>query len=200
MKYWEMQKFFLGMATLLSVCAAPQLAQADVYKHVDKHGQVYYTDKPKNSKFKRVVKTKKRRPKPVGRLARRGNKYSNIIAAAARKHNVDPSLLHAVIKAESAYNAKAISRAGAVGLMQLMPQTAKRYGVEDRENPDQNIHGGTRYLRDLLDLFKSDTRLAVAAYNAGENAVMRYGNKIPPYPETQQYVVKVMNFYERLKQ
>lgn len=106
-------------------------------------------------------------------------------------------MLHAVIQTESAYDADAISSAGAVGLMQLMPETAKRFGVTDRNDPDQNVEGGTRYLKHLLGLFGPNLHLAVAAYNAGENAVMKYNNSIPPYPETQNYVKQVLALYKR---
>ena len=124
-------------------------------------------------------------------------KFADLITDAANRHQVDPKLLHAVIQAESAYNATAISSAGAVGLMQLMPDTARRYGVVDRNSPDQNIDGGTRYLKDLLRLFDSNLNLVVAAYNAGENAVIRHNNSIPPYPETQNYVKTVLALYNR---
>jgi soluble lytic murein transglycosylase-like protein len=124
-------------------------------------------------------------------------KFADLIADAANRHQVDARLLHAVIQAESAYDANAISSAGAVGLMQLMPDTARRYGVSNRNDPVQNIDGGTHYLKDLLRMFNSNLNLVVAAYNAGEGAVMRYNNSIPPYPETQNYVRTVMSLYNR---
>jgi soluble lytic murein transglycosylase-like protein len=127
------------------------------------------------------------------------NKYADLIAKAADRHQVDAKLLHAVIQAESSYNATAISSAGAMGLMQLMPETARRYGVTDRRDPDQNIDGGTRYLKHLLQLFDSNLNLAVAAYNAGENAVIKYNNTIPPYPETRNYVEVVLSLKEYMK-
>jgi hypothetical protein len=123
--------------------------------------------------------------------------FNEMIAQAAQRHQVDEKLVHAVIQTESAYNPDAISSAGAVGLMQLMPGTARQYGVTDRNDPGQNINGGTRYLRYLLDLFNSNMDLAVAAYNAGENAVMKYNNSIPPYPETRNYVRQVLSLYNR---
>jgi soluble lytic murein transglycosylase-like protein len=125
------------------------------------------------------------------------SKYSNLIADAASRHGVEEKLVHAVIQTESAYNASAVSPAGAVGLMQLMPGTARRYGVTDRNDPSQNINGGTRYLKDLLDMFNYNLGLAVAAYNAGENAVIRHNNSIPPYRETQNYVRQVLSLYHR---
>ena len=115
---------------------------------------------------------------------------------AAQAHRIPASLLHAIISAESGYNPEAVSRAGAVGLMQLMPATASRYGVKDRKDPIDSIRGGARYFRYLLDLFDNDIRLALAAYNAGENAVIKYGRRIPPYRETQNYVKRVLKFYE----
>jgi len=124
-------------------------------------------------------------------------KFSPTVDAIAKLYRLPKSLVHAVITAESAYNPNAISRAGAVGLMQLMPGTAKRYGVKNRMNPYENIHGGSRYLRDLLIMFKNDLRLALAAYNAGEGAVKKYGYKVPPYKETQTYVRRVINYYKK---
>jgi len=116
----------------------------------------------------------------------------------AQALSLDPALIEAVIQAESAFDPHAVSHKGAVGLMQLMPATAARYGVSDRRDPIQNIIGGARYLRDLLDEFR-DIPLALAAYNAGENAVRRYGNSVPPYRETQTYVHRVQTFYQRFR-
>jgi soluble lytic murein transglycosylase-like protein len=171
-------------------------ALADIYKFIDTDGRVYYTDEPKHSLYKRIIQTKIQHYSQ-SRLFLGANKkkFAELIAQAASRHQVDIRLLHAVIQAESAYNATAISSAGAVGLMQLMPDTAKRYGVMDRNDPDQNINGGTRYLKDLLTLFNSNLDLAVAAYNAGENAVIKYNNSIPPYPETRNYVKQVLALY-----
>mgnify|MGYP006291823431 FL=1 len=127
-------------------------------------------------------------------MATRRDRYAPIIAAAATRHGVDPSLVHAVIRAESAYRPRAQSHAGACGLMQLMPATAKRFGVRDIWDPEQNIEGGVAYLRFLQDLFAGDIRLALAAYNAGEGAVAKYGNRIPPYRETRAYVRRVLEY------
>jgi soluble lytic murein transglycosylase-like protein len=122
-------------------------------------------------------------------------KFAELIEQAAYRHQVDAKLVHAVIQTESAYNSSAQSPKGAVGLMQLMPDTARRFGVTDRNDPDQNVDGGTRYLKYLINLFNPNIDLAVAAYNAGENAVIRYNNSIPPYPETQNYVKQVLALY-----
>jgi hypothetical protein len=133
-------------------------------------------------------------PGPIGAKA---DVFSAIIDRAAYVHGLDPWLLHAVIRAESAYNPMAQSSKGAIGLMQLMPNTAARYGVRDPWNPEENIYAGARYLRDLMGMFGSDVRLAVAAYNAGEGNVQKYGNQIPPFEETRGYVSKVLDFYRR---
>lgn len=123
---------------------------------------------------------------------RRGSEFDAIIDDHARAHGLSPVLVRAVIEAESAFNPRAVSRVGAMGLMQLMPGTAKDLGVADPFDPADNIRGGTKYLRTLLDRFGGDVRLALAAYNAGPGAVERYDN-VPPYRETRDYVAKISN-------
>ncbi len=181
-------------------------AYADVYKYVDAKGNTYFTDAPlRGSKYKlewkresrKLIKENQQRlaslsPKTKGppskRLQERRARFERLIGANARRYNLAPELLHAVIRAESAYDHTAVSSAGAQGLMQLMPGTAARYGVKDSFNPADNVRGGAAYLRDLLDMFDQDLRLALAGYNAGENAVIKHGRRIPPYDETQNYV------------
>lgn len=119
-------------------------------------------------------------------------KYDALIRAAAQRHGVDPALVRAVARAESGFNPMAVSRAGAQGLMQLMPSTGRALGVSDPFDPEQNIDGGARYLRSMLDRF-GDPTLAIAAYNAGPGAVSRYGG-VPPYAETQAYVARVQGY------
>jgi len=142
------------------------------------------------------------RPAGRTRLSRvnEGNRqrFTPDVNRIANQYRLEPALLHAVISAESAYNPWAVSPKGAMGLMQLMPGTADRFNVSNPYDPVANMHGGARYLRWLLDRF-NDTRLAVAAYNAGEGAVQKYGNQIPPYQETQNYVVKVLNYYQQYR-
>ena len=135
-----------------------------------------------------------RTPKLTGRLAERRARYAGLIEAAAERHRVDPELLHAVIRVESAYDPRARSPAGACGLMQLMPATAQRFAVRDVWDPAQNIEGGVAFLRVLIDRFGGDLKLVLAAYNAGEGAVAKYGNRIPPYRETQHYVLRVLGY------
>jgi soluble lytic murein transglycosylase-like protein len=188
----------MRIAVVLTSLLISNEVLADIYKFIDNDGRIYYTDKPKNGLYKRIIRTR-----PVNYAAAlpfaglNKKKFADLIAEAANRHQVDVNLLHAVIQAESAYDAGAISSAGAVGLMQLMPDTARRYGVVNRNDPVQNIDGGTHYLKDLLKMFDSKLHLAVAAYNAGEGAVIRYNNSIPPYPETQNYVKTVLALYNR---
>jgi hypothetical protein len=122
---------------------------------------------------------------------------ASLIQKAADVHDVDPDLIHAIVHVESGYDSRAVSRQGAMGLMQLIPATARRFGVEDPFDPKQNIEGGTSYLKYLLGLFDGNLTLSLAAYNAGENSVLREGG-IPPFPETREYVRRVRSIYERL--
>jgi soluble lytic murein transglycosylase-like protein len=126
-------------------------------------------------------------------------RFAPIVARAARVHGVDEALVHAVIFAESSYDPDAISPAGATGLMQLMPATAEQYGVRDLFDPAQNVSGGVRLLRDLLDRFDGNLELALAAYNAGAGAVIRAGHRVPPRPETVAYVPKVIDYYRHFR-
>lgn len=176
-------------------------AHADVYAHVDANGVEHYTNAPEGDKYQRISSLMEEAgaSNRANALPLKGNvaAFAPDIERAADEVGIDAALVHAVITAESGYNPAAISKAGAQGLMQLMPGTAKRYAVKDAFDPKQNIRGGTRYLRDLLDMFNNNIELAVAAYNAGENAVIRHGRKIPPYRETQAYVPKVMRLYNK---
>ena len=129
-----------------------------------------------------------------------GNAYSSLpynheVVAAAKATSLDPALIHAVIATESKHNPRAQSNMGALGLMQLMPATARRFNVKDRNDPKQNITAGAKYLRELLTLYKGDLKLTLAAYNAGPGAVKKYNNRIPPYKETIHYVPKVLKYY-----
>ena len=129
-------------------------------------------------------------PTPVAKVA--APRYGDIVEQAAQRYGVSARLIHAVIATESSYRSDAVSKKGAVGLMQLMPATALQYGATDLRDPTENIHAGTRHLRELLEAFNHDVSLALAAYNAGAGAVKRHGG-IPPYPETQNYVRAVLS-------
>ncbi|WP_373499667.1 lytic transglycosylase domain-containing protein [Desulfococcus sp.] len=126
------------------------------------------------------------------------NAYDKIILEAARRHEVHPALIKAIIKAESSYNSKAVSKRGARGLMQLMPGTARAMGVKNSFNPSHNINGGTRYFKHLLDEFEGNIRLALAAYNAGVEKVKKYG-RVPPYKATRSYITKVISYYREYR-
>jgi soluble lytic murein transglycosylase-like protein len=123
--------------------------------------------------------------------------YEDLIAKASERYRVDSALVKAVIKAESNFNHRAVSPVGARGLMQLMPATAATLQVQDSFHPETNIDGGVRYLRYLMNLFNGNLPLVLAAYNAGENTVMRYNNRIPPYRETQTYVKRVLDYFDK---
>ena len=194
-----------GVACLLLCTAA---AQADIYKFVDENNIVHFTNIPNDPRYRVYKRTAPQRVAvPYGSTASTGDatarfheanrrRYSSIVDTAAEQYQVDPALVHAVIMAESGYNPNALSPKGATGIMQLMPGTARRYGVANSYDAASNIRGGTRYLRDLLQMFNNNVHLAVAAYNAGENAVIRHGHQIPPYKETRNYVDKVITFYQ----
>lgn len=197
-----MTKRFLFFALGALLVLVPFLAGADIYKYVDSHGHVHLTDRPDHGGYRRMVKTWKGWSEAkvnFKSLFKNRQKYSPTIAEAAKVHRLPPALLHAVITAESAYNPDAVSTAGAVGLMQLMPGTAERYGVRNRHDPIANVSGGTQYLRDLLNMFDDNLVLALAAYNAGENAVINNGRRIPPYKETEVYVQRVLKYYNDYK-
>jgi len=192
----------LVLALLLSIgCVASGPSSAvEVYKYVDSKGQVHLTDRPTHDRYQLIQKAgKKLRMPRINFRDKDANRkrFSSKIAEVATRYQVPEALIHAVITIESAYDPNAISRAGAVGLMQLMPATAKRYGVADRRNPSANLSGGTRYLKDLLLRFDSNLELALAGYNAGENAVEKFGNQIPPFDETRNYVRKVLQLYSQ---
>jgi soluble lytic murein transglycosylase-like protein len=127
------------------------------------------------------------------------SEFENAIFSASEKYGVDPYLVKAVIKVESNFNPRAVSPKKAMGIMQLIPETASIYGVKDPFDPEDNIDGGVRHLRDLMEYFRGDLELVLAAYNAGKDAVVKYGYEIPPYPETKAYVQKVLAYYNRIK-
>jgi soluble lytic murein transglycosylase-like protein len=198
-----------SIACSLAACfAASSLAsfeaRADIYRFVDERGVVHFTNIPGLDKRYKLYMREAGSTVPRSGQAWMPSeadirRYSGIVDAAAKSHGVESALVHAVITAESAFNPNALSRKGASGLMQLMPDTARRYGVRNIFDPVENVHGGVRYLKDLLAMFNGDMRLAIAGYNAGENAVIRAGNNVPPYAETQHYVPKVLDLYHRFR-
>lgn len=187
----------IGLLGLILLCFFSSPVLADLFKKVDASGHVYFTDTPKGSGYQLFMRTPKKGTVAYQDFEKNRRRHSSAIQKQARHLHLDPALVMAVIHTESAYDENAVSKAGAVGLMQLMPQTAKSYGVKDRRNPTQNIKGGTRYLRDLLERYDFNIKLALAAYNAGESAVAKYGNNVPPYPETQTYIKRVVSRYQQ---
>lgn len=174
----------------------------EVFKYVDREGKIRYSDIPRHDGYVKMERTWKGWEEPTRGRSYQANfrRYTPFVQAAAQRHALSSALISAVIHAESYYNPHAVSSAGAVGLMQLMPATAKRYGVSNRQDPEQNIDGGVQYLSDLLNMFDNNVELALAAYNAGEQAVKRHGNRIPPYGETRHFVSKVLKLYQSYEQ
>jgi soluble lytic murein transglycosylase-like protein len=180
----------MGLLTLSSS------SRADIYKTVDDDGVISFTNKPLGKSSTLYAKDKPKIPvfSPSDTSPERFSRYDVHIRQAATLYQIPEELVRAVIKVESDYDPRAVSHANARGLMQMVPETAERMMVTDIFDPRQNIFGGTRYLRVLANLFNGDLELTIAAYNAGENAVIRNGG-IPPYEETQQYVGKVLSYY-----
>jgi soluble lytic murein transglycosylase-like protein len=135
----------------------------------------------------------------LGGFTTGSSEVDNFIVESGKRNSVDPLLLYSIMHQESSFKLRALSPKGARGLMQLMPPTASRFGVTNIWDPKQNIEGGARYMRFLLDLFSGDVRLALAGYNAGEGAVMKYGYQVPPYAETREYVRRIGNRYSMLR-
>ncbi len=168
-------------------------ARAEVYSFVDDQGVVHFTNRPHEPRYGGMTRLAAAEPAVAGRRPPDTWIYDGIIGLAARRHDVSPALVKAVIAAESAFEPGAVSHKGAQGLMQLMPATSSYLGVEDPLRPEQNVQGGTRYLREMIDRY-GDLSLALAAYNAGPTAVDRHGG-IPPYRETRDYVARVLSYY-----
>jgi len=184
---------------VLGCLASAAPARAILYSFVDENGVTHFTNVPSDPRFRKVPGSS---PPPAGRagsgsVSIAAEKYETEIARCADDYGVDSALVKAVIKAESNYDNRAISRAGAQGLMQLMPATSRLRNVDNPFNPQQNIDGGVRHLKYLLSTFNGDKTLALAAYNAGENAVHKYNDEVPPFPETKNYVTTVLSHYGR---
>src|SRR4030042_1700993 len=175
-------------------------SSAGIYRYVDEKGVIHFTNCPRDPKFKLYIRESK---EDVGddnhsssvSFIRDSNQYDSLISEFSKKYQVDFALIKAMIRAESGFNPFAVSRKGAKGLMQLMPETASRMNVSNILNPRENIEGGVRYFKYLLSLFDNDIRLSLAAYNAGENLVGEL-RSIPPYRETVDYVRKVLSYYQ----
>ncbi len=193
----------LAMMAAVSLAFVSLRADADIFSWTDKEGVVHFTNRPSGGgklymKKSGEAATGGPRVPPRDRDPARFTRYDEWIQQASSLYQIPVELVRAVIKVESDYDPRAISVSGACGLMQLMPPTAERLQVRDIHDPRENIFGGVRYLRILANMFNGDLELTVAAYNAGEEAVMRYGG-IPPYQQTRDYVVRVVQFYRRYR-
>lgn len=194
-------RFAISISLIVYLFLFSHTSQAGIYRWVDENGTIHFTNCPRDSKFKLYIRESRddvgepengKSPPPNLKDV---TAYDVLIEEFSRKYNVDFALIKAMIRAESGFNPLAVSRKGAKGLMQLMPETALRMNVVNVFNPRENIEGGVRYFKYLLSLFNNDLRLSLAAYNAGENVVSEL-KSIPPYRETIDYVRKVLTFYQ----
>ena len=192
----------LAVATLVPL---QTLAASGIFGFVDDDGVEHLSNVPDDKRYRLVLadrfepaRTALRAPRGVFALPYGQRPFHDSVMRASSDTGVDAKLLHAVISVESGYNQGAVSPKGATGLMQLLPSTARRYGTVNMLDPADNIRAGARYLRDLLAMFDNNIELALAAYNAGENAVIRYGRRLPPYAETRRYVPLVVAHYQRM--
>ena len=195
---------FLIFSLLFINCAS--VAHADIFGYTDATGALVLSDVKTDNRYALLLQTEIEQnpllavPFAGGRINWENQKrFAPLVAQAARAYQLDEALLHAVISTESGYEPRALSPKGAIGLMQVMPATGKRFGVANLNDPSKNIDAGARYLRVLLRQFDNDLSLVLAAYNAGENAVIRHGRQIPPYRETRQYVPRVLALYKKFQ-
>ncbi len=195
---YEIHRPCILLVVCLFLFALAGPVRADIYKYEDNEGVVHFTDTPTDRKFKIFMRDlqkdrKLRTSFRFSTLCRNPAEFDPIISSLCSEYGVDRSLVKAVIHAESGYNPNAVSPKGAKGLMQLMPKTAQGLKVGNSFDPKDNIRGGIKYLRFLLDTFKGDVTLTLAAYNAGLSRVSQYGG-VPPFEETRNYISKVLNY------
>lgn len=192
-----------AVAVVCALIGSATPAQADIYAFTDERGVTHFSNVPHDARYAVMIASAPPETRAGERvnqqLLKKAAQYDSIIEGAATTSRVEPELLRAIIVVESGFNPAAVSTKGARGLMQLMPVTAQAYGVTDASDPAQNVKAGARYLRDLLDRYGDDLTLALAAYNAGEGAVERFGKQIPPFRETRAYVPEVLRIYRALR-
>ena len=189
--------FILTFCSAIVVVTPPVPLYADIYVHMDSEGVLHFTNTPTSSNYKIFIKENP--PLSLNSdVTGDSNLYDDLITEASQSHGVSFSLLKALIKIESDFNPRAISSAGAMGLMQIMPENIKALNIKDPFDPLENIMGGTRYLKQLIGRFNGKLPMALAAYNAGPNIVDRY-KRIPPFKETEDYVENVMKYYSIFK-
>lgn len=196
--FWRLHLAALACAVALATGISPRTTQAEpIYSFVDSAGVIHFSNAPTDPRYKRVALPGESTSRPAPLVS--PTVMHQAITKSSAQHQVDPNLVRAVIKAESSFNSKAVSRKGAMGLMQLMPETATALRISNPYDPEQNINGGVRHLRYLLDRFRGNVPLALAAYNAGESRVTR-DNRIPRISETREYVRRVLRFYKAYRQ
>ncbi len=186
------RNIFIALFWVLPLMTVVSLADADIYRYVDASGRVHFTDTPTHGRWDMYRKD-------VVPVTSGNRSYLDIIKRHANSYQLEEALVKAVIKVESDYQPRVVSRKGAQGLMQLIPATAKSLNVNNPFDPYENIRGGSQYLRRMLDLFNDDVELALAAYNSGPTTVKRYGG-IPPYDETRNYVKRVKRYIDYYRQ
>jgi soluble lytic murein transglycosylase-like protein len=188
-----------AVVTTVLFAAQPAVA-GGIFAFTDSNGVVHYSNVPADQRFQLLLaepRSAASPPLPQSTFLDRSAAYVHLIKGAAQTNRLEPALVTAVMLAESGGDPRAVSKRGARGLMQLMPATARRYGVSDVFDPEQNIGAGSRYLRDLVERYQNDLQLVLAAYNAGPEAVDRQGG-IPPFRETLEYVPRVLQIYHKL--
>ena len=190
-----MARRLIAICALWLFAALAQPVQADVYMYKDKQGVLTFTNVPNHNGYKRILREGATR---LDSGISANMAFDELIRSASGRYHVDPDLIRAVIKTESDFNTNARSNKGAMGLMQLMPETARLHNVSDAYNPNENVEGGVRHLRMLLERYQGDLELSLAAYNAGAGAVEKHGG-IPPYNETREYIRKVLRFYDTFR-
>ena len=190
--------YCLFAITFIFVFSTTVCVHADIYMYIDADGVMHFTNAPTESdRDYRVYIRERSRYRSSNSYA--PDKYDELISVASKQYGVDHRLVKAIIKAESDFNPKAVSKKGAMGLMQIMPQNFQSLDIEDPFDPRENIMGGTRYFKYLYDRFDGQLALSLAAYNAGPTAVDNYNKTIPPYRETEQYVQRVLTYYRNYK-
>jgi len=188
-----MPGIILGIFAMI-LLAQGTLAQAGIYRYIDENGVIHFSNVPTSPRY--VLYVKEDRDTDFEYSGE--DQFDHLIEEAARQYGVDFALIKAIIRAESSFDPRAVSRVGAMGLMQLMPNTADYLSVIDAFDPRENIDAGVRHFRELLETFQNDLKLSLAAYNAGKNAVLQF-RSIPPYDETRRFVKKVLSFYRTYK-
>jgi soluble lytic murein transglycosylase len=196
-RYGISSSCFLVVFTIVFLFSTPLTVNADIYMYIDENGIMHFTNAPTASDRDYRVYLREKRFNP--RTFYSTDKYDELITTASELYGVDSRLVKAIIKAESDFDPRAVSKKGAMGLMQIMPENFQHLDIQNPFDPEENIMGGTRYFRYLYDRFNGKLTLSLAAYNAGPTTVDNYNKTIPPYRETKQYVKRVLRYYRNYK-